>query len=296
MHDVILAECDKIVDMQPVERIQIGRRLLDKSREALRRIFYLSYAYRITGEDKYFQRCEKELLAVSSFSDWNPPHFLDVAEMTMAVAIGYDWLFDKLSAESRKIIREAIIKKGLEPSFDTKYNSFLRTTHNWNQVCNAGMTFGAIAIAEDNPELSKDIINRALNTIHLAMDEYLPHGAYPEGYGYWGYGTSFNVMFLSAIDKYRKNDNDLSKTPGFLETAGFMQNMTGATGDSYNWGDAGGGSSLSPAMFWFAQKTNNLSYLWVEKSYLEKDLTRYTKGQTFTCYLDLGQRNSARQN
>ena len=42
MHETILKECDQIVKLPPVERIQIGRRLLDKSREALRRIFFLS--------------------------------------------------------------------------------------------------------------------------------------------------------------------------------------------------------------------------------------------------------------
>jgi hypothetical protein len=277
MHDAILAECNKIIDLQPVERIQIGRRLLDKSREALRRIFYLSYAYRMTGEDKYFQRCEKELLAVSNFSDWNPSHFLDVAEMTMAVAIGYDWLFDKLSPESKAKIKEAILKKGIEPSFDSKYNSWLKASNNWNQVCNAGMTFGAIAIAEDQPELAKQIIDRAFGSLPISMKEYRPHGAYPEGYGYWSYGTSFNVMFLSVVDKYLNDDRGLSKTPGFLESAGFLQFMTGPTGSCYNWGDSGLGGSLSPAMFWFAQKTNNPSLLWVEKSYLQNDLARYTR-------------------
>ncbi|HEX3007951.1 MAG TPA: DUF4962 domain-containing protein, partial [Bacteroidales bacterium] len=277
MNDAIIAECDKINDIPPVERIQIGRRLLDKSREALRRIFYLSYAYRMTAQEKYYMRAEKELLAVSNFSDWNPSHFLDVAEMTMAVSIGYDWLYDKLPQASRDIIKNAILKKGLEPSFDSRYNSFLKANHNWNQVCNAGMTFGAIAIAEDQPELSKTIIDRAFSTIHLAMDEYKPDGAYPEGYGYWGYGTSFNVMLLSAIDKYLNDDKGLSKTQGFLETGGFLQNMTGVTGQCFNWSDSGLGGSLSPAMFWFAQKTNNPSLLWVEKGYLQKDLSKYTR-------------------
>jgi hypothetical protein len=277
MNDAIITECDKMIDLPAVERIQIGRRLLDKSREALRRIFYLSYAYRMTTQEKYFTRAEKELLAVSNFSDWNPSHFLDVAEMTMAVAIGYDWLYDKLPQASRDVIKNAILKKGLEPSFDSRYNSFLKANHNWNQVCNAGMTFGAIAIAEDQPELSNTIIDRALSTIHLAMDEYKPDGAYPEGYGYWGYGTSFNVMFLSAIDKYLNDDKGLSKTEGFLETGGFLQNMTGVTGQCFNWSDSGLGGSLSPAMFWFAQKTNNPSLLWVEKGYLQKDLSKYTR-------------------
>jgi hypothetical protein len=271
MHEAILKECDNILVLPPIERIQIGRRLLDKSREALRRIFQLSYAWRMTDEQKYFDRCEKEMLAIAKFSDWNPSHFLDVAEMTMAVSIGYDWLFPKLSDESRKIIRDAIVYKGIYPSLDPKYNSWQNVVNNWNQVCNAGMTYGALAVSEDHPELSKIIIDRALNTIHLPMDEYKPEGAYPEGYGYWGYGTSFNVMFLSAIETVLKSDFGLNKTPGFLQTAGFLQNMTGVIGPCFNWGDSGMGGGLNPAMFWLAQKNNDPSQLWVEKKYLERD-------------------------
>lgn len=271
MNEAILSECDNMIPLPPVERIQIGRRLLDKSREALRRIFYLSYGWRITGQDKYFSRCEKEMLAISRFSDWNPSHFLDVAEMTMAVSIGYDWLYPELSADSRKMIREAIVSKGLNQSLDPKYNSWVKGTNNWNQVCNAGMSYGALAVAEDFPELSINMIDRAIESVKLPMGEYKPDGAYPEGYGYWGYGTSFNVMFLSAIEKVFGSDFGLNSTPGFLQTAGFMQNMTGATGLSFNWGDSGSGGNLSPAMFWLAKHNNDPSQLWVEKSYLQND-------------------------
>jgi hypothetical protein len=97
MHNAIIEESDKIIPLPPIERIQIGRRLLDKSREALRRLFYLSYAYRTTGDAKYAERAEKEMVYIAQFSDWNPTHFLDVAEMTMAMAIGYDWLYDNLT-------------------------------------------------------------------------------------------------------------------------------------------------------------------------------------------------------
>lgn len=271
VHEVILKECDHIITLPPIERIQIGRRLLDKSREALRRIFYLSYASRMTGEDKYFRRCEKEMLVISNFSDWNPSHFLDVAEMTMAVSIGYDWLYPKLSAESKKIIRDAIVSKGINPSLDTKNNSWLSAVHNWNQVCNAGITYGALAVAEEYPDLSGKVIDRAIESIKLPMAEYKPDGAYPEGYSYWDYGTSFNVLFISAIEKVFSTDFGLNNTPGFLQTSGFLQNMTGVTGQAYNWGDSGSSGSLSPAMFWFAQRNNDPSLLWVEKTYLQND-------------------------
>ena len=116
MHQVIVDESDVIIGLAPIERIQIGRRLLDKSREALRRLFYLGYSYRLTNEIKYAQRAEKEMLAIAKFSDWNPTHYLDVGEMTMAMAIGYDWIYPTLSPESRKAISQAIIEKGLKTS------------------------------------------------------------------------------------------------------------------------------------------------------------------------------------
>lgn len=268
VHQAILSESDAFVKKPPIERIQIGRRLLDKSREAIRRIFFLSYAYRTTQQAVYQQRAEQELLAIAAFSDWNPSHFLDVAEMTMAMAIGYDWLYDQLSPASRTAIKEAILKKGIEPSLDPKYNGWLKAEHNWNQVCNAGMTYGAMAIYEDQPELAKQIINRAIETIVLPMADYAPNGAYPEGYGYWGYGTSFNVMFISAIEKLFGKDFGLSQKPGFLQTAGYLENMTGPSGKPFNYSDAGGSGGLQPAMFWFARRQKDPTLLWVEKSRL----------------------------
>jgi hypothetical protein len=57
-----------------------------------------------------------------------------------------------------------------------------------------------------------------------------------------------------------------------------MQNMTGATGLSFNWGDSGSGGNLSPAMFWLAQRNNDPSLLWVEKTYLQNDnFSQFTK-------------------
>ncbi len=201
VHRAILDESDRILLLAPVERIVEGRRLLSVSREALQRIFNLAYAYRLTGNDKYARRTEAEMLAIAKFSDWNPTHYLDVGEMTMAMAIGYDWIYPTLSSESRKTISQAIITHGLNTSLDDRYNAFLKVSNNWNQVCNAGITFGALAVYEDEPDLAKQLIKRAVNSIKLPMHDYAPNGAYPEGYGYWNYGTTFNVLFLTASGK-----------------------------------------------------------------------------------------------
>lgn len=271
IHESIMAECDALTGAPELKRELEGRRLLGVSREGLRRIFFLSYAWRMTGDKKYLQRGEKEMLAICGFSDWNPSHFLDVAEMTMGVAIGYDWLFDGLPEASRTTIREAILQKGLQPSLLGRNNGWLRASHNWNQVCNAGMLYGSLAIYENEPALSREIINRGLRSIVLPMEDYRPDGAYPEGYGYWGYGTSFNVLFISAVEKAFGTDFGLTGLPGFLKTADYLEHVTGTTGNAFNYSDAGNGGGLQPAMFWFAAKRKEPSLLWVERGRLERE-------------------------
>ena len=53
LHKAIVTECDKLRLVAPIESIQSGRLLLDKSKETLGRLFMLSYTYRITQEQQY---------------------------------------------------------------------------------------------------------------------------------------------------------------------------------------------------------------------------------------------------
>ena len=274
LHAAIIGGANEMLVLPPIQRIQIGRRLLDKSREGLRRSFFLAYAWRTTGEARYLRRAERELLAIAAFSDWNPSHFLDVAEMTMAMALGYDWLYDGLSDGARVAIRDAIVQKGLEPSLDAKYNAWLKVSNNWNQVCNAGMAYGAMAVYEDRPALARSIIDRAIGSVVLPMADYAPDGAYPEGYGYWGYGTTFNVMLLGALHGMFGQDFGLGEQPGFLKTAGYLENMTGPTGAAFNYSDSGVGGELQPAMFWFAEALSDPGLLFGERARLASESTR----------------------
>jgi hypothetical protein len=272
VHQAIINEANKMAGLPELKREQIGRRLLSVSREAIRRIFYLSYAYRMTGQEEYVRKAEREMLAIAAFSDWNPSHFLDVAEMTMAMSIGYDWLYAKLPLATQQRVAFAIFTKGIDPSMNSKNAWYKTATHNWNQVCNAGIAFGAIALMDQMPELSNSIIDAALESIQLPMKDYEPDGAYPEGFGYWDYGTSFNVMFLSAIEKLYGTDFILDKNPSFLKTGEYRLNMAGPGYKSFNYSDNGLNGSLNAAMFWFASKTKNPSLLWTEKHYLSREI------------------------
>ncbi len=270
MHLAILEECDSILEEPHLQRVMVGYRLLGTSRELLRRVFYLSYAYRMTEDVRYLLKAKAEMVGVSMFTDWNPSHFLDVAEMTMGMAIGYDWLYADLSPYNREVIMEAILTKGINPSLYSQYTWWITSPMNWNQVCNAGMVYGALALQESYPDLANEIIDRAFQSIPIAMEAYQPDGIYPEGYTYWGYGTSFNVFFLSAVEKVLGTDRGLlTSTPGILESGHFLKHMLTPTGGSFSWSDCKTGSNLNTAMFWIADRSNDPTMLWSEKRFLE---------------------------
>ena len=264
LHKLLLKECDDIITETPVEEKLIGKRLLKNAREFRRRVFFLSYAWRISRNKKYLSRAESELLTVAAFSSWNPSHFLDVAEITMGMAIGYDWLFNDLSPATRTKLKAAIIDKGLKPGLDPVYTSWLKETHNWNQVCNSGLTFGALAVFESDPKLARQIIDRAIPSVDLAMKEYEPDGAYREGYGYWNYGTTFNVLFVSALEKALGKAYVPTCGKGFMNTGYYLLNMVGNSGQSFNYSDGDPKPLLNPAMFWFAWKMNDPNMLYQE--------------------------------
>ncbi|MEZ5136339.1 MAG: hypothetical protein R2699_15110 [Acidimicrobiales bacterium] len=57
----------------------------------MRRLYDLGLVWLVEGDPAYAARGWAELEALIAFPDWNPIHFLDTAEMTHAVAVGYDW-------------------------------------------------------------------------------------------------------------------------------------------------------------------------------------------------------------
>ncbi|MEN6307448.1 MAG: heparinase II/III family protein [Anaerohalosphaeraceae bacterium] len=291
-------EADSLMEQPPIERVQIGRRLLDKSRTCIKRVLTLSFMYRMTGKEAYFQRAEKEMLAAAAFSDWNPSHFLDVAEMTTALAIGYDWLYDKLSPTSRETIRRVIVDKGLVPSLETKDDLsnlqsikksiekrmntwWVVSTNNWNQVCNGGMTLGALAVLEDEPQLATQIVHRAVGSVPRAMGEYNPDGAYPEGPSYWVYGTSYNILLIDALNAALKTDFGLSEHKGFQKTGDYFVQMTGPTGLFFNYADCGQrGGGIYPEIFWFARHYDRPDWMWGERPALERYRTGGGQGMS----------------
>ncbi len=269
----VLAEADGYINARMLTYDKIGPRLLHVSRNCLRRIYALAMAWRWTGDEKYARKAVENLLTVCAFKDWNPSHFLDTAEMSHAVGLGYDWLYSYLDAETREKIKAALIKNGLEPGLSAyKKTWWAQSEFNWNQVCNGGMIIGALAIAETDPTYAEQIIPAAVRSLPLALKSYGPDGAWGEGPGYWSYATHYTAYGLAALQSALNNDFGLLQTKGLAESGSFPIYTTGPTGLFLNFADCGQRSSRRPmpCMFWLARVYNNPLYAQSEHEMIAK--------------------------
>ncbi len=269
MYKAVQANAEEIQKLPLLERKLEGRRLLGVSREMLRRINMLGMVYRIEKDPKILARINDEVIAVCNFKDWNPSHYLDVGEMSMAVAIALDWTAGKLPKATIEMAKTALIEKGIKPSWpeNGKNPGWAFGHNNWNQVCNGGMIAASIAIAEKDPELAAKTIGRALDGMVNALVQYQPDGVYPEGSTYWAYGTSFTIMTAAMLESAFGTDFGIANYPGLKESAVYRVLMNTPSGWYYNFADCGDkrGDGGDVALAWFASKTGNKAFFEKER-------------------------------
>jgi hypothetical protein len=262
IYQTIKLNADQVLQKPFLERIKIGKRLLSVSREMLYRINMLGMVYYIEKNPKILERIDGEVKAVCQFSDWNPSHYLDVGEMSMAIAFALDWTTGDLPESTIELALNALIEKGIKPSYNKESRSntwWINGNNNWNQVCNGGMIAASIAIAERDPELAATTIRRSIDGFPHALDEYGPDGVYPEGSTYWGYGTVFSVVTNAMLESAFGTDFGLGNYPAFKESAIFRVLMNTPSGWYYNFADCGDKRSENGdiTLAWFASKSGD---------------------------------------
>ena len=283
-----------------------GSGILDVAREIQLRVRSWAYAYRMTKDQKWLQRTwlelqtaagntstdfgqydpqTKQLLPMDTTTGrWNPTHFLDLAEMTAAFAVGFDWMYDGWNATQKTYIADWILTLGLNQGYKSYFDTTANGAHdlygwwqqpsngngNWNCVCNSGLILGALAIVgepglQDTNHTVQKLYNAATANIKAnCFQGPYADGTWAEVANYWYFGTNAAARAHSAIYTATGDETDIN--PNFYQT-GYYHMYVSGNGGMFNYGDHG------PNKF----ATNANALLWWGSHYKQQLLTLFQR-------------------
>ncbi len=126
----------------------------------------------------------------------------------------------------------------------------------------------------------KKVVGDSITAIEKGMWLYAPDGGYPEGPGYWSYGTTYIHYFLSCLDTVCGTNYGVYETIGLKESAYFTTYL--GTGSNVEWGFHDGNTTFpdGSALTWFALKADDVNLYQLRHNAIEN-------GWTSPHYLDI---------
>ncbi|HEX2639220.1 MAG TPA: heparinase II/III family protein, partial [Pyrinomonadaceae bacterium] len=171
----------------------------------------------LTGDATARQSAKTALLDVSRWSRWEPPWFTahgqhtyyPAGQMSAAVALAYDLLYDDLTEAERSLVRRALIENAIIPVYKEYVldNRVSANTSNWIAHTVGGALIAASAIAGDvKPDEASGQFDVYLNGLLLKLERhltasYLPDGSYGEGISYKEFDLETTGPALVAVDR-----------------------------------------------------------------------------------------------
>lgn len=222
-----------------VREFEPGRNvLLPSSRLMLERALVLALIARLDDDPAMAARLIVDLETVAGWEDWGPVQFLDIAEMATAVALSIGWLGPMMSAATRDTLVAALVAKALEPGLAAHRAGvyWTKATHNWNLVCNGGLTVASLVVRDRHQALAEAVLEASIASSRSGFSSYAPDGGYPEGAGYWAYGTRYSTLMAWALESVGQGGG-IADSPGFGVTGDYLLHIRGPAGLAFNYGD-----------------------------------------------------------
>lgn len=174
------------------------------------RLSYLSLAYLVTGEQKYFDKAVDHMEAMMGWNVWHDPYTaisdgttasLDTSHITMGMSLAYDLLYNDLTEDFREQVRTAIQSKGLAPLYIVAAN---KGDNNIAAIRAAALGIGACAIADPtDAELSEQVgayLSRANDFYAWYLDARMETGM-QEGYQYTSYALENLITAMDIVGR-----------------------------------------------------------------------------------------------
>jgi hypothetical protein len=229
---------------------------LHAARESMERMFTLGASWHLTGNTQHADRGIKELMALcdttsSAVKNWAPDKWLTMGDSAMAVAIGYDWLFSRLTSTQKSTVKAAAKARGFDVYLARPDSG--NHPYNWNGVTNGGV--GVLALSLQGESSYESTLSSVLSKVDRWLGEggfanldkpaaYRDNiinlgGGYKEGPQYWGAHLRFLTYFLASWLTCKGTHNHwLGDCPGLRQTVDFFYaGCMGPTGTFFRFSD-----------------------------------------------------------
>ncbi|PYI52599.1 tandem-95 repeat protein [Paenibacillus flagellatus] len=231
------------------------------------RLLRIGLMYQLSGDARYATRTIQELEALAGYADWGARtnNILAMAELSHAVSLAYDWVYEAMTAEQRANVAEAIRIHVLNVALDWYRGAFTHNGeyNNINLVDNGNFGMAALAIADASPQAgaaAAEVLQGMYRKLQQSLRHYTPDGAWPEGPAYWHYGGQYLSYMIATMNNVLGTDFGLSALPGFEESGAFPGHLLGE-GGYFDFFD-GGISLAQPESMWFADFFGKPEYAW----------------------------------
>src|SRR5437763_13808463 len=195
--------------------------------------------------------------------------FLDRAEISIAVALAYDWLQPLLSVPEREAIESALRRHILLPAL-RDYNDMAldgpRGRDNCTFASNTGVVIAALALLRCDRALATRLLQQALISAWRAFDAFYPDGAWPEGPSYWSLTVRHASLMVAVLESSLGSDFGFATRPGFSRTGDFVLHTRGSSGKAFNFADSIEAFDIAP-LAWFAHRFGRASDGWLVRDY-----------------------------
>jgi len=192
------------------------------------------WAYVLTGDKKYRDNLLVSIDTLSAPVDtiahekWGYPgrlrQQLDIKEFAghgaASLAFAYDLLGNDLDQPRRDRLRYLLVRsvKNFLNRIERNDWWYINNPSNTIAVGNGTMGICAVALRDDDPELSKTAYTIASDNIKKAFIAVRPDGGCIEGNLYWNYALSWQLVLGHALRNTTGNDHTLLTMPGIKNT------------------------------------------------------------------------------
>ena len=221
-----------------------------------KRVCALTLLHKLTGEAKYLNQVEAELLELCrqpAFTAQNEerrrPGLPEAGGVT-GLAYGYDALRDDLPPGTVREVENTLLAWIDRRMYGEDGSPRDTYANNWTHVIWGGTVVAAVALADRYPERCARAIRDGAPRCKAVADIWGPDGVSPEGTHYWDFGAHRYFCMLDALETGLGTDFGLADDPLLHRCARWRVAARGPAGDfPYGDGDRRNFSAL-PLAYW----------------------------------------------